>query len=79
MVEATLAEPFNKRSRKSEFTACNLSFKDGKYVVDFDGKKVGTSAILTNMLGDAALIVSGENDGPLKAGSQVEVIKLGAF
>ncbi|MGB5966004.1 MAG: molybdopterin molybdotransferase MoeA, partial [Sulfurimonadaceae bacterium] len=60
MVEATLAEPFNKRSKKGEFTACNLTFKDGEYVVDFDGKKVGTSAILTNMLGDAALIVSSE-------------------
>ncbi|MCJ7765408.1 MAG: molybdopterin molybdotransferase MoeA, partial [Thiovulaceae bacterium] len=79
MVEATLAEPFNKRSRKSEFTACNLSFKDGKYVVDFEGKKVGTSAILTNMLGDAALIVSSEEDGPKEAGATVKVIKLDQF
>ena len=79
MVEATLAEPFNKRSRKSEFTACNLSFKEGRYVVDFSGKKVGTSAILTNMLGDVALIVSSENDGPLQAGERVKVIKLDQF
>ena len=79
MVEATLAEPFNKRSRKSEFTACNLSFRDGKYFVDFDGKKVGTSAILTNMLGDAALIVTSEEDGPKEAGETVKVIKLDQF
>jgi len=79
VVEATLAEPFNKRSKKSEFTACNLAFKDGKYVVDFDGKKVGTSAILTNMLGDAALIVSSESDGPKEAGEKVTVIKLDRF
>ncbi len=79
MVEATLAEPFNKRSRKSEFTACNLAFKDGRYVVDFEGKKVGTSAILTNMLGDAALIVSSEEDGPKEAGETVKVIKLDRF
>ncbi len=79
MVEATLAEPFNKRSRKSEFTACNLAFKDGRYVVDFAGKKVGTSAILTNMLGDAALIVSSEEDGPKEAGETVKVIKLDRF
>jgi molybdopterin molybdotransferase len=79
MVEATLAEPFNKRSKKSEFTACNLSFRDGKYFVDFDGKKVGTSAILTNMLGDAALIVSSEEDGPKEAGETVKVIKLDQF
>jgi len=79
MVEATLAEPFNKRSKKGEFTACNLSFKDGKYFVDFEGKKVGTSAILTNMLGDAALIVSSEKDGPKEAGETVKVIKLDQF
>ncbi len=79
VVEATLAEPFNKRSKKSEFTACNLAFKEGRYVVDFDGKKVGTSAILTNMLGDAALIVSGEEDGPKEAGERVTVIKLDRF
>lgn len=79
VVEATLSEPFNKRSRKSEFTACNLAFKDGKYLVDFKGKKVGTSAILTNMLGDAALIVSSEEDGPKEAGEVVRVIKLDRF
>ncbi|MGB5966525.1 MAG: molybdopterin molybdenumtransferase MoeA, partial [Sulfurimonadaceae bacterium] len=60
-------------------TACNLTFKDGEYVVDFDGKKVGTSAILTNMLGDAALIVSSEEDGPKEAGEVVKVIKLDRF
>ncbi|MBU1642009.1 molybdopterin molybdotransferase MoeA [bacterium] len=79
LVEAILSEPFNKRSKKSEFTACNLCFKDGAYHVDFEGKKSGTSAILTNMLGNAALIASGENDGPLKAGERVQVIKLGQF
>ena len=79
IVEATLSEPFNKRSKKSEFTACNLTFKDGKYEVDFSGKKVGTSAILTNMLGDAALIASSESDGPLDAGQKVRVIKLDRF
>ncbi len=79
VVEATLAEPFNKRSKKSEFTACNLAFREGKYFVDFDGKKVGTSAILTNMLGDAALIVSSEEDGPKEAGERVTVIKLDRF
>ena len=79
MVEATLSETFNKRSRKSEFTACNLAFKEGKYYVDFEGKKVGTSAILTNMLGDAALIVSQEEDGVKQKGEQVQVIKLDRF
>ncbi|WP_345976406.1 molybdopterin molybdotransferase MoeA [Sulfurimonas sp. HSL3-7] len=79
VVEATLAEPFNKRSKKSEFTACNLRFENGRYVVDFEGKKSGTSAILTNMLGSSALIHSKENDGAKEAGETVKVIKLDRF
>jgi len=79
VVEATLAEPFNKRSKKSEFTACNLRFENGRYEVDFEGKKSGTSAILTNLLGSSALIHSGENDRAKDAGETVRVIKLDQF
>jgi len=76
IIEATLKEDFVKRSRKTEFTACNISFDDGKYWVDFKGKKVGTSAILTNMLNDTALMITGEDDGSLEAGTQVNVMLL---
>ena len=76
IIEATLREPFAKRSKKSEFTTCNLSFEEGKYWVDFHDKKVGTSAILTNMLGSAALMMTGEDDGNLETGTAVHVIKL---
>lgn len=75
-IEARLREPFTKKSKKSEFTACNLTFEDGRYWVDFDGKKTGSSAILTNLLGDAALMICGEEDGDLEAGTLVRVIKL---
>lgn len=75
-LEATLKVPFAKRSKKTEFTACNLSFEDGKYWVDFEGKKSGSSAILTNLLGKAALIICGEEDGDLEAGTLVRVIRL---
>jgi len=75
-IEATLKVPFAKRSNKSEFTACNLSFEDGRYWVDFDGKKTGSSAILTNLLGQAGLMICGEEDGDLEAGTLVRVIKL---
>ena len=75
-IEATLKVPFAKRSNKSEFTACNLSFEDGRYWVDFEGKKTGSSAILTNLLGDAGLMICGEEDGDLEAGTLVRVIKL---
>lgn len=75
-IEATLKVPFVKRSNKSEFTACNLIFLDGRYWVDFEGKKSGSSAILTNLLGNAALMICGEDDGILEVGTQVRVIKL---
>ncbi|HEX5624091.1 MAG TPA: gephyrin-like molybdotransferase Glp [Sulfuricurvum sp.] len=75
-IEATLKVPFAKRSKKSEFTACNLTFEDGRYWVDFEGKKSGSSAILTNLLGNAALMICGEEDGDLEAGTLVRVIKL---
>lgn len=75
-IEATLKVPFAKRSNKSEFTACNLTFLDGRYRVDFEGKKSGSSAILTNLLGNAALMICGEDDGILEVGTQVRVIKL---
>jgi len=75
-IEATLKVPFAKRSNKSEFTACNLSFEDGRYWVDFEGKKTGSSAILTNLLGNAALMICGEDDGDMVEGTLVRVIKL---
>lgn len=75
-IEATLKVPFAKRSNKSEFTACNLYFEDGRYWVDFEGKKTGSSAILTNLLGSCALMICGEDDGDLEEGTLVRVIKL---
>jgi len=73
-VEATLLEPFNKRQKKAEFTACNLTLKDGNYVVDFEGKKQGSSAILTNMLGSTALLITSEEDSSKVVGDKVKVL-----
>ncbi|PHR58422.1 MAG: molybdopterin molybdenumtransferase MoeA [Arcobacter sp.] len=76
MVEATLTQAFIKRAKKTEFSPCNLKFKHGRYEVDFDGKKVGTSAILTNMLGNCSLVVTSENSTSLEVGDKVKVINL---
>lgn len=76
VIEATLKVPFSKRSNKSEFTACNLTFEEGRYWVDFEGKKTGSSAILTNLLGNTGLMICSEEDGDLEAGTLVRVIKL---
>ncbi len=79
MVEAKLSENFTKRSRFTEFTACNISIEDGEYFVNFYGKKVGSSAILTNMLNNSALMISGEEDKNLEKGTCVNVILLENF
>jgi molybdopterin molybdotransferase len=74
VVEATLRDGFNKRIKKAEFTACNYSLENGNYFVDFEGKKAGTSAILTNMLGSTALLVTSEEDEPKVIGDRVKIL-----
>ena len=73
-IKAKLKEPFIKRAKKAEFTACNVSLMQGEYYVDFKGKKVGTSAILTNMLDDVALLVTSEDDSSKETGDEVTVL-----
>lgn len=74
-VKATLEESFMKRSKKEEFSACNYTIKrDGKYYINFKGKKTGTSAILTNMLGEVALIETSEDDKSKDTGDEVTML-----
>lgn len=74
IVEATLKDGFNKRQKKAEFTACNYVLEHGQYFVDFKGKKSGSSAILTNMLGSTALLVTAEEDTSKVAGDKVQIL-----
>jgi len=78
-VAAKLQEDFKKRSPFTEFTACSVVVEDGEYFVNFQGKKVGSSAILTNMLDESALMIAGEDDKFLEAGTFVNVILLDTF
>jgi molybdopterin molybdotransferase len=73
-VEAKLSQPFSKRSKFTEFTACNLNYINGEYVVDFEGKKIGSSAILTNMLDSTALMVTSPEQSQFEVGAKVEVL-----
>jgi len=77
MVKAKLKAPFVKRAKKAEFTACNITLVQGEYYVDFKGKKVGSSAILTNMLGNVALLVTSEEDDSKEIGDEVNVLIFG--
>ena len=76
-VKAKLSEAFVKRAKKAEFTACNVTLLQGEYYVDFKGKKVGSSAILTNMLGSVALLVTSEEDTSKEIGDEVTVLLFG--
>jgi molybdopterin molybdotransferase len=44
--------------------------------VDFKDKKVGSSAILTNMLGNVALLATSEDDTSKDVGDEVTVLLL---
>jgi molybdopterin molybdotransferase len=79
IVAAKLQENFSKRSPFTEFTACNVVIEDGEYFVNFKEKKVGSSAILTNMLNQSALMIAGEEDTFLESGTYVSVILLEKF
>jgi len=76
IVEAIIDENFGKKGNKTNFTACNVSFKDGSYHINFEGKKHGTSAILTNMLGNPGLLIQEESSNNLTKGDRVKVILL---
>ncbi|MBI3874014.1 MAG: molybdopterin molybdotransferase MoeA, partial [Arcobacter sp.] len=76
IIKAVLNENLNSKGDKTIFEACNLKLIDGKYCADFDGKKSGTSAILTNMLGNVGLMVQKEAKAPLNVGDLVDVIIL---
>jgi len=79
MVAAKLQEDFKKRSPFTEFTACNVTVEDGEYFINFKNKKVGSSAILTNMLHGSALMIAGEEDSFLEEGTYVNIILLESF
>jgi molybdopterin molybdotransferase len=75
-VKAKLLEPFMKRAKKAEFTACNYSLVDGNYKIDFKDKKVGSSAILTNMLGNIAILETSEDDKSKSIDDEVNILLL---
>lgn len=75
VLNAILKEPISKVHSKFEFKPCNLSYESGNYYVDFENKKSGSSAILTNMLGQRSALVQLEEDIESKSvGDVVEVI-----
>jgi len=76
IVKARINQNFPMKMKKTIFTACNVKYEDNEYKIDFEGKKQGTSAILTNMLGSPALLIQEENSEDIQAGDLVDIILL---
>lgn len=75
-VSAKLLEDYDKRSKFTEFTACNLRNIDGELCVDLTGKKNGSSAIITNLLHNAALLRIESETKRVGAGEVVKVLMI---
>lgn len=75
-VKARITQDFKKSQDKTIFTACNVIYENNEYIIDFVGKKAGTSAILTNMLGNPALLMQEQNSHDIKNGDLVNILLL---
>jgi len=73
ILKGKLIAPYKKKSKKTEFTPCNVHFNNGFIEVDFKGKKDGTSAIMTNMIGVSALAVTPEDGTSLDVGNYIDL------
>jgi molybdopterin molybdotransferase len=76
IVKARINEDFPRRMPKTVFTACNVEYINNEYTINFDGKKKGTSAILTNMLESPAILIQKEDSENIKAGDLVDILLL---
>ena len=75
-ITAIMDEDYKKRSPFLEFTAVNLVNRDGKIYVNLDGKKLGSSAIVNNLTGGAALLIIPKETEFIAKGEIVEVLKM---
>ncbi|KHG34162.1 molybdopterin molybdotransferase MoeA [Sulfurospirillum sp. MES] len=74
--KAYMGEAYKKRSKFVEFTACNLRFFEGQLVVDLEGKKEGSSAILNNLLDNPVLLRVEKDVQKIEKGETVDVVLL---
>ena len=75
-ITAIMDEDYKKRSPFLEFTAVNLVNRDGKIYVNLDGKKLGSSAIVNNLTGGAALLIIPKETEFIAKGEIVDVLKM---
>ncbi|WP_232524623.1 molybdopterin molybdotransferase MoeA [Campylobacter concisus] len=75
-ITAIMDEDYKKRSPFLEFTAVNLENREGKNFVNLNGKKLGSSAIVSNLTNKAALLMTPMDKEILKKGEIVEVLMM---
>ena len=76
IVKAIINQDFPRKMSKTIFTACNVEYINGQYHIDFEGKRAGTSAILTNMLESPALLIQKDDSADIKKGDLVDILLL---
>jgi molybdopterin molybdotransferase len=76
MKKARLESKYVKKSSKTEVAVGNLAYHDNHYTINFKGKRAGTSAIMTNMLGDTALLMIKKESADIDAGEWVDFIDM---
>ena len=72
-IKARLKHNFTKKFKKYQFVAVNIEY-NGEFYVDTIGKKQGSSGILTNLIGNKALMCLEEGLYELEAGEMVDVL-----
>jgi molybdopterin molybdotransferase len=73
-VKAKLLTKVENYTSKMVYRACNLEYSNGQYFADLDGKRDGTSAILTNLIGGCNLMMLDVDDEIKDVGDEVEVL-----
>ncbi len=74
IVDAVLEEDFAKPAGKTSYHAVNVRYENESFRVNFQGKKSGSSAILTNMLDSAGLLMLQPETTRVQAGERVSVL-----
>jgi molybdopterin molybdotransferase len=73
-LKAKLLTKVENYTSKMVYRACNLEYSNGQYFADLDGKRDGTSAILTNLIGGCNLMMLDVDDEIKDVGDEVEVL-----
>lgn len=76
VIKAFLKGCYHKKSPFLEFVACNVEFDEGKIVVNLQGKKKGSSAIISNLNLKSALMIVPKECENLEENALVDVILL---